>query len=550
MADTVTVNGVTVTVGAASVEAVGIDGVRLVVSMTVKPPVVVPPPVDPPPVDPPPVPVGPVFGIIVESDLTDTGCKLTIPTDQPCQMQVHYGPASGTTYPSSTAKEQSFTWSTHVQTIAGIAPGTKVYYRAVATNQAGVSTTSPEGDFTTTGGGTPPVTPPPTGGGTYPPQVTLSYKAPTQVGVPAVGAKTADPAWGTHYTRAGSGTRSGHQYASHKPWNSDESWFYDHYASQLLDANTYAVVASRNRPSEPIWSYTNRVRMYGMSGKSFGFMDMSNGNWTTLFAFPGHSTVNMGNSDGGFSWDDKRFLFRGITSGGQRQLLVVERSANDTCTIRATTNIGTEPDNYKMSASGAAAVINWENNNGTGSEQGVWLYAFTGSALNPVRQLNPDGDHGDCGRDREGHDIYVMLYNHPTLPNAYAYRMDQSTAALDVGRLLPQSAGNVMQNGHISLQCVERPGYVYLASFKGNNTNPGRGQVLAVPTDGSAFADGHPVEVFGFHRSDSSDISSGSAYENSPMACPNRKGTRVAIKSKWSTADAPSSTFRAFVLEA
>jgi hypothetical protein len=290
--------------------------------------------------------------------------------------------------------------------------------------------------------------------------------------------------------------------------------------------------------------------MYGMSGKSFGFMDMSNGNWTTLYSFPNHTTVNMGNSDGGFSWDDKRFLFRGITSGGQRQMLVLERSASDAITVIATLNVTNEPDNYKMSASGLRCVINWENNNGSGSNQGVWLYSISGSTLAPVRQFNNDGDHGDCGRDKDGNDIYVMLYNSPTIPNVYAYRMDQSTASLDVGRLLPQSAGNVMQNGHISMQCVERPGYVYLASFKGNNTNPGRGQVMAVPTDGSAFADGHPIEVFGFHRSDSSDISSGTAYENSPMACPNKKGTKVAIKTKWSTADAPSSTFRAFVLEA
>lgn len=505
-------------------------------------------PADPPPPDP--GPGVPIFGTIVESNLTDTGCTLTIPVDQPCQLQVFYDVDSGTVagdYANSTNKEMSFTYSTHVQSISGIAAGTKVYYRAVATNAAGLSSTSAEGDFTTTGAPPPPVE------GDYPAQVTLSYVAPTSVALPNVGVSTLDPTWGTHYTRVGSGTRSGHQYASHKPWNADETWFYDHYASQLLDASTYALVASRGRPSEPIWAYTDRLRMYGMSGKTFGYMNMGTGTFTTLYSFPSHTTVNMGNSDGGFSWDDRYFLFRGITSGGQRQMLVLDRMTGgtaDNCTIVATLNITNDPDNYRMSASGQRAIINWENNNGTGSNQGVWLYNFTGSALTAVRQLNPDGDHGDCGKDINGNDIYVMLYNHPTLPNVYAYRMDQATSALDVGRLLPQTAGNVMQNGHLSMQAYQRPGYVYLASFKGNNTNPGRGQVMAVPTDGSAFADGNPIEVFGFHRSDSSDISSGTAYENSPMACPNKDGTKVAIKSKWSTADAPSTTFRAFVLSA
>lgn len=506
-------------------------------------------PSTPDPPEQPPLPNPPVIGTIVESNLTDTSCTLTIPVDQPCQGQTFYDTDPGTVkgdYANSTAKEQSFTYSTHIQTISGIAPGTKIYYRFEATNSSGQSTLSAEGDFTTTGAPDPPVE------GDYPADSTLGYTAPTSVALPNVGVWTADATWGTEYARVGSGTRSGHQYASHKPWNADETWIYDHYAGLLLDATTFAQVAVRSRPSEPIWAYTDRLRMYGMSGKTFGYMNMANGAFTILYSFPSHSTVNMGNSDGGFSWDDRYFLFRGITSGGQRQMLVLDRKTggvDDACSIVATLNVTNEPDNYKMSASGARLVINWENHNGTGQEQGVWLCTWGSGSITRVRQLNNDGDHGDCGKDKDGNDIYVMLYNHPSLPNAYAYRMDQGTSALDVGRLLPQTAGNVMQNGHLSMQATEKPGYVCLASFKGNNTNPGRGQILMVPTDGSAF-DGFPVKVFGFHRSDSSDISSGTAYENSPMACPNKSFTRVVVKSKWSTADAPSTTFRMFMFRA
>lgn len=462
------------------------------------------------------------------------------------QGWIEYGTVDGGPYGSETNHENSFNYSTHIQTVGPLADDTTYYFRIVAVTQDGRTARSSQQSQATEDAATPPPS------GTYPTPSTFAYVAPTSVALPTLGVPTLDPTWDTYYTLVGHTTRSGHQYASHKPWNSDETWFYDHYASQLLDTSDWSVITSRSRPSEPIWSYTDPVRMYGMSGKTFGYMNMGTGAFTTLFSFPGHTTVNFGNSDGGFSWDDRYFLFRGITSGGQRQMLVLDRKTggvDDSCSIVATLNITNEPDNYRMSASGARLVINWENHNGTGQEQGVWLCTWASGAITRVRQLNPDGDHGDCGKDASGNDIYVMLYNHPTLPNAYAYRMDQATSALDVGRLLPQSGGNVMQNGHLSMQAVDRPGYVYLASFKGNNTQPGRGQVLAVPTSGSAFSDGQ-VEVFGFHRSDSSDISSGTAYENSPMACPNRDGTKVAIKSKWSTADAPSTTFRSFVLSA
>lgn len=385
--------------------------------------------------------------------------------------------------------------------------------------------------------------------GLYPTPSVLTYVAPTSVALPAVGVATLDPTWNTHYIRVGAGTRSGHQYPPHKPWNSDETWFYDHYASQLINASDWSVIGTRGRPGDPIWAYTNPVRMYGMWGNSFGYNNMSTDSSAILFPFTGYTSVSMGSGDGGFSWDDRYFIFTGLF-GSQRRIMILDRKTGgveDSCSIVATLDITNQPDNVKMSPSGARAVINWENHNGTGNEQGVWLASWSGGTISRVRQFNNDGDHGDCGKDVDGNEIYVMCYNHPTLPNIYAYRMDQSTSALDVGRLLPQASGSQMQNGHLSLQCTTRPGYVYLSSFKGNTTVAGRGQVIAVKTDGSAFSSGL-VEVFGFHRSDSSDISGSTAYENMPMACPNKAGTKVAIKSKWSTADAPSTTFRAFVL--
>jgi hypothetical protein len=466
------------------------------------------------------------------------------------QGWIEYGTTDGGPYASETAHETSFDYSSHLQTISGLTDDTTYYFKIVGVLQNGQVVRSDQQSQATEAE----VVIPPAGGD-YPTPSTLANVTPTSVALPAVGVATLDPTWDTYYTRATSGTRGGHQYSSHRPWNSDETWLYDHYASQLLNADTYAVVASRSRPSEPIWAHTDPVRMYGMSGKTFGYMNMSTGSFTTLFSFPNHTTVNHGSSDGGFSWDDRYFLFRGITSGGQRQMLVLDRKTggtNDNCTIVATLNITNDPDNYKMSASGQRCVINWENHNGSGSQQGVWLYNFTGSALVAVRNLNDNGDHGDCGKDIDGNDIYVCSYNGATggNPNIYSYRLDQATSALDVGRLVPQASGYQFQQGHISMQCIDRPGYAYLSSYRDGVDVPGRGQVIAVPTDGSAFADGNPVEVFGFHRSMSTDTTSGTAYENQPMACPNRTGEKVAIKTKLSTSSPPSTTFRLFVLSA
>jgi hypothetical protein len=389
----------------------------------------------------------------------------------------------------------------------------------------------------------------------YPAPSTLANVTPTSVALPSVGVKTLDPTWDTYYTRVTSGTVGGHQYPSHRPWNADETWFYDHYASQLVNAQTWAAIGSRGRPSEPIWSHTNRLRMYGMiiESSTFGYRNMSTDASTTLFTFPDHGAVNFGNNDGGFSWDDRYFLFRGITSSGQRQMLVLDRKTGgieDNCSIVATLNITNDPDNYKMSASGQRCVINWENNNGTGSNQGVWLYNFTGSSLVPVRQLNENGDHGDCGKDKFGNDIYVCSYvtSSNTNPNIYSYRLD--VTGQDIGRLLPQTSGLQFQQGHVSTQNIERWGWAYLSSYRDGYNVAGRGQVIAVPTDGTAFSDGNPVEVYGFHRSMSLDTQGGVAYTNQPMACPNRYGNQVAIKTKWSTVETPSTTHRSFILEA
>lgn len=384
----------------------------------------------------------------------------------------------------------------------------------------------------------------------YPSPSVLAYVAPTLPSLPAHATKTLDPTWGTYYTRITNGSANGHQYATHSPWNCDESYFWDAQGGSLLRTSDWSLVRSWSMPNDPIWAFTDTDKMWDVrNGNQFMYQSIATGLRSNIKTFSGYTGMRMGYGDGMCSWDDRYFLFDGLF-GSQRRLMRWDKQT-DTLVTR---NITNTPNNYKMSPSGAYAVVNWESNNGSGSEQGVWL--LDGSTLADIRQLTDDGDHGDVGKDINGNEIYVCSYNgsgsNPSggFANIYAFRLDQSTSALDVGRLLPQTTGALYQQGHVSMQSVSRPGYAYLTTFKSSGSVPGAGQMLAVPTSGSAFSDSL-VEVYGFTRS-VSNITSGSdpAYDREPHACPNRDGTKVAIRSKWDTSDAVNQSYHAFILSA
>jgi hypothetical protein len=115
----------------------------------------------PPPDPPPTITAGPTLLLH-----TSVSLQFTWSSNQFVQGWLEYGLTTG--YGSETAHENSFSYSTHVQTIAGLAPGTLYHVRAHIVNQLGAHVVG--ADVTATTDGVvivvPPDPPPPgTGGG-------------------------------------------------------------------------------------------------------------------------------------------------------------------------------------------------------------------------------------------------------------------------------------------------------------------------------------------------------------------------------------------------
>jgi hypothetical protein len=91
----------------------------------------------------------------------------------PATGQVEYGPT--TTYGTRSTLEPSFAYTTHIQILRGLSPGTLYHFRVRSTNQAGVETVSGDYTFTTT----PAATPAPTLAPTPRPTATPAPPAPT-----------------------------------------------------------------------------------------------------------------------------------------------------------------------------------------------------------------------------------------------------------------------------------------------------------------------------------------------------------------------------------
>ena len=133
-----------------------------------EPPVVTPAPTPAPPVTTPaPTPVPPeptdtappTFVDVSVTALTETTAEVTWTLDEPATGRLEYG--ASTAYGSKTNKETSFDYTTHIQTMSGLKPGTRYHFRAISEDEAGNWAASADQTFTTDATPPPAATPEP-----------------------------------------------------------------------------------------------------------------------------------------------------------------------------------------------------------------------------------------------------------------------------------------------------------------------------------------------------------------------------------------------------
>lgn len=81
------------------------------------------------------------------SAITTTGATITWTVSEGATGQVEYGPT--TSYGTLSALEKTYTYSTHIQTLSNLTPGTLYHFRVKSLNQAGTQVISSDATFTT-----------------------------------------------------------------------------------------------------------------------------------------------------------------------------------------------------------------------------------------------------------------------------------------------------------------------------------------------------------------------------------------------------------------
>ena len=89
----------------------------------------------------------PAIGHVGVSGITQTAGVVTWTLNKPATGQVEYGTTSA--YGMATTPELTYTHTTHVQQVSGLAPGTTYHFRVKSKDSAGTQVVSSDSTFTT-----------------------------------------------------------------------------------------------------------------------------------------------------------------------------------------------------------------------------------------------------------------------------------------------------------------------------------------------------------------------------------------------------------------
>ena len=92
---------------------------------------------------------GPRISRVEAQDLGETSAQITWTLDKPATGQVEYGTSKA--YGEKSTPERSFDYTTHIQSLSGLEPGTKYHFRVRSSDQSGKESISSDFTFTTIG---------------------------------------------------------------------------------------------------------------------------------------------------------------------------------------------------------------------------------------------------------------------------------------------------------------------------------------------------------------------------------------------------------------
>ena len=117
-----------------------------------------------------------------------------------------------------------------------------------------------------------------------------------------------------------------HQYSKRQPWNADQSMIYlnRHYPNLWLDAHTYEVLFTRNKPSSyVVWSHTEPHIMNYVTSEGVGKWDVVQDTTAYIVTFSGYSGCTFGMGEGNFTNDGTKVVVNATRESDQHQVLFV-----------------------------------------------------------------------------------------------------------------------------------------------------------------------------------------------------------------------------------
>ena len=335
----------------------------------------------------------------------------------------------------------------------------------------------------------------------YPPNTT--YDGPKTVpplSRPGYLQTVTDPVFGTKITRIsdesmnlGSVQYLQHHYSKDQPWNHDMTLIKLNNTHAILDARTYQIFKKPSGKGETRWSTVDPNIMFHTLGNQFVKWNVRTDVTTVLHTFI-EGNIEIGPYEGNISIGDKYVVFNVGT------LAIVYDIVNDV--VIAKKDLG-PMDWATISQSGNYVVVRPEP-----QTLGVLVYDRN---LNLLRKIFNKGEHGDCGYDAAGNEVYSQM-----CPVQFS--------RLDNGQV---TSLGISMCGHLSTRNYLRPGW---ASVDDGSSN---GEIFAIKLDGSKT-----VERFAHMRT------SGTTYDAEAKGVFSPDGLKVMFNSDWG-----SGTVYAYVAE-